>query len=90
MELLGAGSWCRLHLRDLRCISFCISSLVFSGEKREGTVAVVVGAGLVVDARVRCCRLLLWAECSRIHTVGSQRRVPSRSLHGLDKTVSRR
>ena len=31
-------------------LPFCISSLVFGGAKREGTAAVVVRAGLVVDA----------------------------------------
>ena len=30
---------------------YALSSLIFGGAKREGTAAVVVGAGLVVDAR---------------------------------------
>ena len=46
-----------------------LGSIVFGGAKREGTAAVVVGAGLVVDTHA----LLLWAERLRIRTVGSRR-----------------
>ena len=75
----------------LFCLPFCISSLVFGGAKREGTAAVVVGAGLVVNARALLLSVVVVGgvfEDSYCWLAASMSM--SSSFSGPDKIVSRR
>ena len=61
-------------------------SIVFGGAKREGTAAVVVGAGLVVDARALLSVVVVGGVLEDSYCWLTA----SISLPGLDKIVSRR